>query len=204
VGEDAYARYRGDYFRTLADMQGVINWDMYETFLNEACYSSLRVVPEDHPILLTEPMFSPVRHREKTTEIIFESLRAQALYLKAKPVLALLATGATTGLVADSGEEATSVVPVYRGHSSSGKAPFAVAGVKLTRQMREQFMGPLEALEATDRNRLFRFERVPREMKEAMCFVAEDYEIELARAVHVKEEGFLLPDGNLLEVGISR
>ncbi|KAG0091367.1 actin [Podila epicladia] len=89
-------------------------WDHHERLIHNAFYNSLRLPPEDHPVLMTEAMFCSRATRERLAMIMFETFMPQALYLGLKPVLALMATGATTGLVIDSGESATNVVPVYR------------------------------------------------------------------------------------------
>lgn len=205
-GEEAYTRTSWDVFYSFdyARDNPTQWWDLYEQFLNEAYSTSLPgVASEEHPVLLTENMFNPPRVREGMAQIMIETFRTPALYLAAPPVLALLATGATTGLVVDSGVHVTNVVPVYRGHATQGSMPFAVAGDMLTTKLQERFYYPLSELK---RSRYWSFKQklVPGKIKEAMCFVSQDYAKDLAAVRDAKEDEFLLPDGNLLDIGISR
>ncbi|KAG0014619.1 Actin, aortic smooth muscle [Podila clonocystis] len=77
-------------------------WDHHERLMHNAFYNSLKIEPEEHPILVTEAMFYSRSTRELLTQVMFDTFRSPALYLGLKPVLALLAAGTTTGLAVDS------------------------------------------------------------------------------------------------------
>ena len=96
----------------------VTNWDDMEKLWHHLFYNEMIVAPEDHPILLSEWSFTPKINREKTIEIMFETFNTPAVYLASQAVLALYASGRTSGVMVDSGEGATSVVPVYEGKAS--------------------------------------------------------------------------------------
>ncbi|MCL4116108.1 UNVERIFIED_CONTAM: hypothetical protein GTU68_034558 [Idotea baltica] len=51
------------------------------------------------------------------TEIMFEKFNTPSLYLAIQAVLALYASGRTTGLILDSGAGATHTVPIYEGYA---------------------------------------------------------------------------------------
>lgn len=57
----------------------------------------------------------PLTHREKATEIMFESFQVPALYVAIQAVLSLYASGRTTGIVLDIGDGVSHAVPVYEG-----------------------------------------------------------------------------------------
>ena len=71
----------------------------------------------EHPVLLTEAPMNPRQNRERMAELMFEEFNIPALYIAIQAVLALYASGRTTGCVLDSGDGVSHVVPVYEGYS---------------------------------------------------------------------------------------
>lgn len=66
-------------------------------------------------MLLTEAPLNPRRHRERAAQILFETFNVPALFMSVQAVLALYASGRTTGIVLDSGDGVTHAVPVFEG-----------------------------------------------------------------------------------------
>ncbi|KAG0029464.1 Actin, aortic smooth muscle [Podila clonocystis] len=183
-------------------------WDHHERLMHNAFYNSLKIAPEEYPILVTEAMFYSRSTREWLTQVMFETFMSPALYLGLNPILALLAAGATTGLVVDSGESATNVVPVYRGHATLGSLPCSITGCDLTTAVRERYKEPLEKMMKNSRTH-FKHDGTARMIKEQMCFVSEDYATDLRLSVKSEDSSgsdhsYLLPDGNTVDVGVNR
>ncbi|KAI0389144.1 actin-related protein 3 [Xylariaceae sp. FL0594] len=115
------------------------NWDHMERFWSNSIYQYLRVEPEDYLFLLTEPPLTPPENRKTVAEIFFESFNCKGLHIGVQAVLALLAaepsaaTEAPTGIVIDSGDGVTHVIPVADGSviGSSIKS-IPIAGRDLT------------------------------------------------------------------------
>ena len=91
-----------------------------ERFLQQCIFKYLRAEPEDHYFLLTEPPLNTPENREYTAEIMFESFNVSGLYIAVQAVLALAASWTAknpqerslTGIVVDSGDGVTHVIPV--------------------------------------------------------------------------------------------
>lgn len=98
----------------------VEDWDLMEKFLQQCIFKYLRAEPEDHYFLLTEPPQNTPENREYTAEIMFESFNVPGLYIAVQAVLALAASWTAkgveertlTGVVVDSGDGVTHVIPV--------------------------------------------------------------------------------------------
>ncbi|KAJ3019067.1 UNVERIFIED_CONTAM: Arp2/3 complex subunit, actin nucleation center, partial [Siphonaria sp. JEL0065] len=80
-------------------------WDY--TFKNKLGITS----PADHMILLTEPVMNPKTNRERMCETMFEYYGFNGIYV-VQAVLTLYAQGLETGVVVDSGDGVTHIVPV--------------------------------------------------------------------------------------------
>ncbi len=78
----------------------------------KARYQQLRVVPENHPVLLSEVAMNPSGNRERTTQTMFETFNVPAMYLNTQPVLSLYASGITTALSWDCGAAKSETVPI--------------------------------------------------------------------------------------------
>ncbi|VVC43632.1 Actin family,Actin/actin-like conserved site [Cinara cedri] len=100
------------------------DWDLMERFLEHCIFKYLRAEPEDHHFLLTEPPLNTPENREYTAEIMFETFNVPGLYIAVQAVLALSASWKSrplherilTGLVVDSGDGVTHIIPVAEGY----------------------------------------------------------------------------------------
>lgn len=173
----------------------------------------LRVNPEDHTVILTEPPLNPPEAREATAEIFFETFSVPGLYIGVQAVLALyasLATSATsatqqlTGTVIDSGDGCTHVVPVVDGYvvgSAIKSIPIAGKDVsmfvqQLLRDRGEVPAGPL-GMDAA------------RRVKEGLCYVCSDMVGEFAKydadpAKYILQEELSPPSKKLFDVAYER
>jgi actin-like protein 6A len=96
---------------------GIIeDWDILEKLWDHAFYSTLRVNPTEHPLLVSESAWNTKEARERLVELAFEKYQVPAFYVCKDAVLTAFAAGRPTALIVDSGAGSTRVVPVYDGY----------------------------------------------------------------------------------------
>lgn len=182
--------------------EGIVkNWDDMEHLWNYTFFEKLGVDPRNHKILLTEPPQNPLSNRERLVQTMFEKYEFGAVNVSIQAMLTLYAQGLMTGVVVDTGDGVTHVVPVYDGFVPQNLIKrLDVAGRHITR-----YLIKLLLLRGYAFNRTADFETV-RQIKEKLCYVAYDVEQErrLASDTTVLMENYTLPDGRVIKVGRER
>jgi actin-related protein len=178
-----------------------MNWDDMEKIWKQTFEVDLKVSPDEHPVLLTEPPLSPKVNREMMTQIMFETFNVPAVYVAIQPVLSLYSAGRTTGIVCDSGYGFTCSSPIFEGFS----IPHAVAKIQIAGRELTHFL--LKLFSGTSINHILSGKlEIVRDIKEKLCFVAYDYEEALNKSYNSKEfeKKYELPDGEVITIGNER
>jgi actin-related protein 2 len=179
----------------------VRNWEDMEHLWNYTFYENLQVNPKENKVLLTEPPMNPTKNRERLVEAMFETYQFGACSVAIQAMLTLYAQGLVTGVVVDTGDGVTHVVPVYEGYVPNNLIRrLDVAGRHVTNYMVKLLMLRGYAFERTAD-----FETV-RQIKEKFCYVANDIQTErkLALETTCLLEKFTLPDGRVVTLGRER
>ncbi|RHY48317.1 hypothetical protein DYB30_011487 [Aphanomyces astaci] len=179
----------------------VKNWDDMEKLWDYTFHERLQVNPKEMRILLTEPPLNPKANREKLVEMMFEKYGFEGTHISIQAMLTLYAQGLRTGVVIDSGDGVSHVVPVYEGFVPQHLIRrLDVAGRHIT-----QYLIKLLLLRGYAFNRTADFETV-RQIKERHCYTALDPVVErrLALETTVLEETYELPDGRVIKLGRER
>lgn len=177
------------------------NWDDMRKIWEYTFDTELRAKSSEHPVMLTEAPLNPKSNREQMCKIMFEDFDVPAMYIQIQAVLSLYAAGRTTGIVVDSGDGVTHTVPIFEGY----QIPHAIDKILLAGRDMTDFMNRI----LKDDN--YNFEtsgekESVRDMKEKMCYVAEDYEAELKKAAEdsTLKKTYVLPDGQVCEFAVQR
>ncbi|ODQ79876.1 hypothetical protein BABINDRAFT_62246 [Babjeviella inositovora NRRL Y-12698] len=189
----------------------VTNWDDIERLWSYVFRHDLNTATEDHPVLLTEAPLNPKLHRDRCAQIFFETFNTPALYVSIQAVLALYASGRTTGVVLDSGDGVTHVVPVYEGFSlPSAIRRVDIAGRDVTEHLQLLLRKSGYALQTSAEK------EIVRAIKEKFCYLSPDpvkseKEWETLRFINTTASddtsmysSYKLPDGQILKIGPER
>jgi centractin len=156
----------------------------------------LKANANEHPVLLTEAPLNPAKNRLKAAEIFFETFNVPAFHCQMQAVLSLYSCGRITGVVVDSGDGVTHVVPVYEGFAiDHGIQRIDIAGRDVTRYLRTLL-----------RKEGFNFHKTPefeivREIKEKCCFLSTQ---SIKESAECDKTMYKLPDGQEIELGACR
>ena len=206
IGEQAINQAKQSKHHTLTyPMQdGIIeSWDLMEKYWHQSLYHYLKCDPQEHYFVLTEPPMNPPENRENIAEIFFETFNVPGLYIGVQAVFALLGCSKThedngvemdkdqekaikslTGVVVDSGDGVTHIVPICDGYVlGSNIKHIPIAGRKITKFMEQMIRDRGEKIPTED------LYYATMELKEKHGYLAKDLIKEFSKYDTKKSEG---------------
>ncbi|MFX1408857.1 MAG: hypothetical protein ACFFA6_00775 [Promethearchaeota archaeon] len=148
----------------------IMDWDSYYEILNYIFYTLLRIDNlYDYPVFYTEAPFVQKETKEYIARVLFETHRVKSLMMMPTPLLSIFSVGLTSGLVIESGDGLTWIVPVINGkiiHQAVQK--LNLAGIDVNQNLKNLMMreGISIASSAAD--------EIVREIKEKNCYFLLD------------------------------
>ncbi|XP_064418446.1 actin-like isoform X4 [Latimeria chalumnae] len=133
------------------------------------------------------------------TQLLFETFNVPAMYAAIQAMLALYASGLTTGCVVESGDGVTHTVPIFEGYS----LPHAVLRLDLAgRDLTEYLMRILTECGISFQSTAEK--EIVKDIKEKICYVALDIQADMVKEPTNIQKEFILPDGNVIKVQNQR
>ncbi|KAJ5073817.1 actin [Anaeramoeba ignava] len=201
IGDDGYHPRRALTLKYPIENGIITNWEDIEHIWHHSFYNELRVAPEEHPLLMTEPPLNPKSNREKTTEIIFETFNIPDFYLSNSPSLALFASGRTTGIIIEMGYQLCNSVSIYEGSALNDSVlRMSIGGKNLTDYLMKILNERGYSFTTTAEREIIR------DIKEKLCYVSLNFDkdMEMSYITDPLEKNYELPDGNIITIGNER
>eukprot|EP01016_Furgasonia_blochmanni_P034761 TRINITY_DN3786_c0_g1_i1.p1 TRINITY_DN3786_c0_g1~~TRINITY_DN3786_c0_g1_i1.p1 ORF type:complete len:368 (-),score=109.24 TRINITY_DN3786_c0_g1_i1:261-1307(-) len=192
VGSEATARLALLNIRYPSEYGVVKDWDAMEAVWTHCYFNELREDPDARRVLITESPFNPRANREKTLEIFFEKFHVPAFFFQIPGVLALFASGRSTGLVLDAGDGCTHAVPVHEGFARIE----AIQRVPFGGRDLNYFLAKTLMEDGVYMNNTSSEKTLVKDIKEKKCWVAPDFEA--AQRNKCPRVDFECPDGKVI------
>ena len=149
-------------------------------------------------IFIIDSMFTSSKERELIAQILFEKFKIFQLHFEPQSIMTLYSTSKTSGLVVQSGEMTTEIVPIIEGYIiSQGICNFPISGHHLTNKFENTYR------DIFDINNVSNNYWMAQKIKEAFSEIlpsSKEFEELISKKEKNKKE-FILPDGNIVELG---
>ncbi|ODV79158.1 Actin/actin-like protein [Suhomyces tanzawaensis NRRL Y-17324] len=185
----------------------VKNWSDMEKLWYHTYTQDLKINSEDHPLLITEAPLNPKTNRDKMSQVLFELFNVPCLYIAIQAVLSLYSSGRTTGVVVDSGDGISHIVPIFEGFSLPASIKrLDIAGRDITHQLALN-LRRMSGISLQSSSEL----EIVRLIKEKSCFISKDpiRDEKLYSNYYTNDDSGLyltykLPDGHQIKLGSER
>merc|ERR1719499_450259 len=196
VGDEA-KKLRGVLKLSYPIKHGVITKPEDMVTLWEHVYHLMSVQSSDHPVLLTEAPMNPKNNRNHMIEQFFDKFHVPAVFVAEQAILALYASGRTTGVVLDSGHGVTHCVPIYEGFA----LPHAITRIDVAGADVTEHLNRILKKSGVNFHTSAEMQTV-QEIKEKVCCVRRTTKKHSSINVGQDQPSiYALPDGKKIQIG---
>lgn len=171
----------------------VVDWNEFEELFNFMMYNALEFEDiSNASVIFTEPVFNPKDNKLKHAELAFERFGIERMMLISQAYCALISEGKTTGLVIDSGESSTSVVPIFDSRIiNTAISRFEIGGRTLNDYLIRMLKHKLAFLTSFEKE-------IARFIKEETCYIQSEMGFMDDRVVPALN--YKLPDNSTIKI----
>jgi centractin len=170
----------------------IMDWNAYYEILNYIFYSLLRIDNlAFYPVLYVEQPFIQRETKEYIARVLYETHKVESLMMVPSPLLSIFSAGLTNGLVIESGDGTTWIVPIINGqvyHQAVQR--LNLAGMDVNQNMKALMMREGINLSSSAAD------EIVREIKEQNCYFNLDPNVKPSRLDEKFQ--FPMPDGTFM------
>ena len=151
-----------------------------------------------YDIFIVDSIYTSTKERQTIAQILFEKFNVYHVHFEPQSIMSLYSTSKTSGLVVNSGEISTEIVPIIEGYIiSQGIYNFPIAGKELTKRFENTYKDIFDINNVS--NHYWMAQKIKEEFSELLPSNKEFEELMKSKNIIKKE--YILPDGNIVELG---
>lgn len=175
----------------------ITDWDDLQLIWDHIYQWSLGVESNEYPVVLTEESLDKNQtfNRERIAQIFFEKYSVPSLYVGTPAYFDLIYSEKPTGIVVDSGDEITQIIPFIDYHPIvENLIKFPFGGKQLT-QCLESLLNKRGIMFQTHDDR-----EALSDIKKTLCYAASDFTAEIAKIQQSPYTTYTMPNGREIQV----
>ena len=158
----------------------------------------LKINDYTYDIFIIDSIYSSAKERQTIAQILFEKFNVYHVHFEPQSIMALYSTSKVSGLVVNSGEISTEIVPIIEGYIiSQGIVNYPIAGKELTKIFENTYKDIFDINNVS--NHYWMAQKIKEGFSEILPNEKEFEEIIKNKIINKKE--YILPDGNIVELG---
>ncbi|KAJ1204652.1 hypothetical protein NDU88_000092 [Pleurodeles waltl] len=176
----------------------VVDWNCVQDIVEYIFIKEMKIAPEEHAALVSDPPLSPITNREKYAEMMFEVFGSPAMHIANQSILSIYSYGRISGLVIEIGHGVSYVVPIHEGYMVPNVTERVdYAGSDVSKYLKQLLNDAGHSFTDEDLHMMDC-------MKKKCCYVSLDLDYEMGLPPSGYMIDYELPDGHIITVGKER